>query len=508
MKRIFSLILCAMLTLGLFAGCTEDKQPYVPTGDALEENPNSNQIPTRPTVEKEDAVLVCDPDASLNPYECMSYTNRVLFSLVYQGLFAVDRDYQASPILCESYNISADMKTYTFYMADAFFSDGTALTAEDAAASLKAAQKSAWYSGRLQHISSVSAYGDAVVVELKIPMENLPILLDIPIVKGSQVSSEMPLGTGPYRFDGKQLRRVAGWWCSAALSIQADTIELVEAGSPVEIRDRFELNNASLVCTDPSHVNFAEFHNDYELWDCENGLFVYLACNSKSKVFSNDAVRAALTRAIDRDALVERYYRGFARSTTLPASPLSPYYNETLASNYGYKPLAFQDAIQQAGFDGAEITLLLNGDDATRCRVGEDIAGMLEDCGLKVTIVESTSKNFTADLKAGKYDLYLAQTRLSVNMDLSAFFGTDTALNFGGLSSPGIYAVSLEALANEGNYYTLHEMVMDDGLLCPILFQSYAVYGQRGALSTLEPARDNLFYYDLGRTMDDALMTE
>ena len=59
-----------------------------------------------------------------------------------------------------------------------------------------------------------------------------------------------------------------------------------------------------------------------------------------------------------------------------------------------------------------------------------------------------------------------------------------------------------------GNYYTLHQKAMADGMLCPILFRSNAVYGQRGVLRGLTPARDNIFYYSLGKTMEDARIEE
>ena len=507
MKRIVPIFLCTAMIFSLLTGCNTPEDPYVPTGDGLSATVTGQpEDDSRP--EQQPIKLVYDPEHPLNPYQATSMTNRVLLSLVYQGLFAVDRSSKVSPILCESYNVSADMKTYTFYVADALFSDGTALTAEDVAASLRAAQKSVWYGGRLRHVSAISCYGEAVVVELSTALENFPILLDIPIVKASQVDAERPLGTGPYRYDGDQLRRQAGWWCQAALSVHSDTIALVAAQTASQIRDSFEFQGTSLVCADPSARDYVEFHNDYELWDCENGLFLYLVCNSKSSVFSNDTLRAALTYAIDRDSLAETYYRGFARSATLPCSPQSPHYISSLAAKYHYAPQAFQEALEDTGLAGSQIKLLLNADDATRTKVGKAIAGKLTELGLTVTIVEATSKNFTELLEKGDYDLYLAQTRLPRNMDISAFFGMDTSLNYGGLSDPGIYAISLEALANTGNYYTLYEMVMEDAQLCPILFQSHAIYAQRGAFDHLDPTRDAIFYYDLGRSLEDALIRE
>lgn len=511
MKRAIAIFLCAALLLSGLCGCEQEQTAYVPTGDALDTDDVAVTSPqsTDPAGEGDSTVsLVYDREDSMNPFQATGYTNRALFSLIYQGLFSVSRDYTVSPVLCRSYNISADKKTYTFYVENASFSDGTPLAASDVTASLKAAMDSPWYGNRLQHVASISDYGDAVVIELDTPMEDLPTLLDIPVVKASETESAQPLGTGPYQLAGTQLRRQAGWWCTASLPVDADTIELVAVESASQIRDAFEFDNVSMVCTDPADQNYVDFHSDYELWDCESGLFLYLVCNNKSAFFSNATLRSALTYAIDRETLSVDYYHGFASAASLPASPESPYYSNALANAYAYNPQKFKKALNEAGVTGGSIKLLLCSDDPLRLRVGKAIAAMLEEYGLEVTIVESSGTDFAYLLTKGDYDLYLAQTKLSANMDLSAFFGTKTGLNYGGLSDPATYAICLEALADTDNYYTLHEMVMDAGYLCPILFQNCAVYVQRGVFTDLEPARDNVFQYDLGRTLADAYVSE
>ena len=511
MKRIFALLLCAILILGLFSGCDEEQEPYIPTCDALEFG-DGNSATTPQTPAEQNFSMAYYPDRSLNPYTCTDYTNRALLPLMYQGLFSVDRDYNAVPILCESYRMSADMKTYTFFPAPALFSDGTTLTAQDVAASLNAAmEEGSYYSGRFMHVTSITAEGGAVIIQLDTACESLPMLLDIPIVKTGEVASANPLGTGPYVLDnsisGKRLRRQAAWWCrdTASLVVTAAYIPLVEAASPSQIRDQFEFADVGIVCADPGSDTYADYRCDYEIWDCENGLFLYLVCNSRSEVFSNDTVRQALTHAIDRDLLVEEYYRGFARSATLPASPMSPFYDASLAAKYGFNSRKFTDALTEADMQGAPVTLLLNSDDSLRVRVGRRIAKMLTECGLEVTILEMTSAKFKEHLLWGEYDLYLGQTKLSPNMDLTAFFRTGGSLSYGGLPDNTIYTMAQEALTNRGNYYNLHELVMKDAQLCPILTRSYAVYATRGLVTELTPARDNLFCYSIGRTMADAL---
>ena len=73
------------------------------------------------------------------------------------------------------------------------------------------------------------------------------------------------------------------------------------------------------------------------------------------------------------------------------------------------------------------------------------------------------------------------------------------------MSNEELYALCLNSLENSGNYYNLHQMVVQDGMLTPILFRTYAVYIERGLMSGLSPARDNVYWYSIGKNMEDAM---
>lgn len=513
MKRIVIYLLVFLLSISCFSGCRTEETAYVPTGHGLTWDEDYTG-PGKEEQELEDQSLKLTyyPDRSMNPYICTDFTNRTLFTLLYQSLFIINRDYTVEPQLCKNYKISQDMREYTFFLEDATFADGTPVTAQDVAASLLTAKGSPYYSGRFSHILDITVEGSGVVVLLDTPMENLPLLLDIPIVKESQVTEDVPMGSGPYRMDVVAspaiLRRNTNWWCSADMVVYSPAIALTEATSIAGIRDSFEFHGLSLVCADPGSDRYADYRCDFELWDCENGIFLYLACNMASEVFMEPKVRAALVRAIDRDTLAGENYRGFASSAVLPASPLSPYYSEALAAKYTYDGgTALTEAVSDARMSGHEIILLVNKDDSLRVRLAKEIQKMLSTCGLKVTLSELSSEEYEKALKKGEYDLYLGQTKLSPNMDLSAFFANKGALSFGQFSDVALYTLCCESLANYGNYYTLHKNILDDGRLCPILFRSYAVYATRGLLTGLTPTRDSVFFYSLGKTMENAQLT-
>ena len=508
MKRIIGFLLCLCIAVSLCA-CS-DTDAYIPTGDALVyDDDYTGPTATRPSDdENQELALTYYPDRSLNPLLCTDYCNRVLFSLIYQSLFTVDRDYVVEPQLCKSWQRSEDMRTWVFYLENATFDDGSALTAQDVTASLNTARSSSYYSGRFTHIDDVSVNSEGgIVITVDTPFENLPILLDIPILKASQVSADYPAGTGPYMLDTTAqtpvLRRNNGWWCNAELPVSAAAIKLTVASSPTSVRDAFEFSDLSLVCADPGSDRYADYRCDYELWDIENNFFVYLACNLDSAVFSNPQVRSALVYAVDRENVAAEFYRGFARSAALPASPLSPYYSDVLAEKYAYDGCeALTQAVTDASLSGTTVQLLVNKDDSLRLRVARSVAKTLKASGLDVQTKELSGSKYTNALKRREYDLYLGQTKLSANMDLTPFFSSGGSLNYGGFSNVALNTLCSESLANYGNYYTLHQKVMDDGRLVPILFRSYAIYATRGLLTGLMPTRDNVFYYSMGKTME------
>lgn len=507
MKRLVCLLLAVWMLIGMLSGCRTEETPYIPTGDALDQG--GTQTPDNGIEEDKTFSLGYHPEKGFNPFTCTDNVNRLFFPLLYQGLFTVDSNYEAYPLLCKEYGHSLDMRTYVFYLVDATFSDGTPITANDVVASYAFADQNGYYAGRFQHISDYTVREDGgVQIQLDTPCENLAVLLDIPIVKASDVEAEAPIGSGAYAVEesalGHRLRHLSNWWSDMTMPVSTAYIPLVEVGGTADIRNQFSQGKIDLVCADPCSDTYVDYWGDYELFDCENNIMLYLGCRRSSEVFENENVRAAITYAIDRAYLVETYYRDFAMAAELPASPLSPYYDEALAERYAYDPERFARVIAEEGMVGKEITLVLALEDTLRVRVTKKIVEMLEAGGLVVKLLESGSQYFEPHLRIGEYDMYIASTKLSPNMDLSPFYRSGGALSYGGMSDVSIYAQTLEALADSGNYNAMCRSAMDDGMMIPILFQRYVIYASRGSVSDLTPARDNLFFTPTGRTLADA----
>ena len=148
-----------------------------------------------------------------------------------------------------------------------------------------------------------------------------------------------------------------------------------------------------------------------------------------------------------------------------------------------------------------KMVLLVNSDDSARLRAARYIAACLTEYGLPTGTLECSGQNYEAVLRANNWDIYLGQTRLPPNMDLSEFFRNWGNLSAGGMVNDTLLELCKDALENSGTTSDLLKKVAEDGRVIPVLFGYHAVYAERGLFKNLAPARDNAFFYSMGKTM-------
>lgn len=509
--KLIALLLCLLLLAGCAAEPADTPAPDLPSETTAPEQdaPETSSVFSLPY----------EPDADFNPYSCMSLTNRTVISLVFEPLFAVTAEFEPSPYLCASYEMSGDAMTHTLTLREnVTFSDGSPLTAADAAASLNAAKGSAYYGQRLRKIESITATASNVItIKTYAPCGTLAQLLNIPVTKSGTAQSASPVGTGPYSLGNAQLARVS-WWRDATPAVDAATIPLVEISSISNLRDRFEYGDISLACTDPNIGVRAAYHSDYELWSNNTTIMQYLGFNLNSPAFVYTPVRASITYLIDREQLVADTASGFAAAAVLPAAPQSAVYDQKLADNYAYNPAAFSAAMSassisdisendgvlevfnDSGTQALRGTMIVCGSSEQRVGAAQSVVDMLNGAGYALTLKVLDYSAYLSALQRGEFDLYYGEVRLSPDFDLGAFFEAGGALSYGSLADETMALLCNQMRENAGNAYDLYEKIMERGLICPILFKNYAIYAERGAISNLTPCIDGVFTQPIAET--------
>ena len=507
MKKCLALLLLLSLFLTACGQGQETQNSILTTQD-----PTETEAPT--VVTKDDVFgLSYMAGFGFNPFTCTATVNRALFSLMYESLFVVSGQFRAVPVLCDSFRVSDDGMTYTFQLVEGVrFSDGTPLDATDVEASVDAARDSALYSERLEHIVSTKTMEDGSFrVELDTPYENLALVLDVPIVKAETLESDRPVGSGAYYVRGQGLMRNPYWWQESHGVLTAEQIPLMAAGASDELRDHFEFGSSDLIYCDPNSMAAVSYRCDYEVWEAPSTIMHYIGFNLYSGWFIEQSLRSAVTYAIDRDALVNEVYGGFAQATPLPCSPSSDLYDTQLADDHDFAPGKFAEAVQSSGvltsgvYDGHVGTFLVCMDDPKRVAVAERIAEVLNNAGIRVKVSALERNAYQTALEKSEFDLYIGETRLTANFDLTEFFLKYGNLQFGSISNTGFVTLCTEALANSGAYTDLYSQLLREAPICPVVFKSYAVYVTRGMIETNHPGLDYVFHnQDTARTLADA----
>jgi len=444
------------------------------------------------------------PSQTLDPVTCADGIQQTIAALLYEGLFELDETFAPQNLLCASSTYDAATLTWTFTLrSGVLFSDGTALTAGDVAATLNRARSSPRYQSRLSGIASVSAAGSGTVtVVLTATNTQLPALLDIPIVKSGTENSLVPIGTGPYTLSDSggttALQSNPGWWKGHSQPIAH--IALVAEDSRDTMLYQFSSHEIQLITADLTGTDPVSAVGSVSFYDADTTILQYVGFNT-SGVFADVALRSALNLGVNRAGIVSAFLAGHAAAAQFPLAPTSALYPSDLADTYSYE--SFEKAISAAGYDTGEshsATMIVNQENSFKVACARQIAEELSAFDLKITVEPLPWADYTAALANGKYDLYYGEVKLSADWNLTPLLATGGALNYGRYSDATLDLLLQEYSAASDRTSAMHGIcsyLKKQAPILPICFKRVSVLTQSGVIDNLTPTAVNPFY-DLG----------
>ena len=363
------------------------------------------------------------------------------------------------------------------------------------------AMGSARYGARLSGIRSAAASGSGtVVLTLSAPNADLPALLDIPIVKAGTESNPVPIGTGPYRFvsdeNGTRLAANANWWTGAALP--ADSISLTAAQDRDAILYQFNSHDIQLITADLAGTDPISATGNVSYLDADTTVLQYVGFNLNG-IFSDPALRNALSLGIDRDALISACLSGHGKAAQFPISPACSLYPADLEAGYSYD--SFQQAMAAAGWNTGKRThtvrLLVNEENTFKTAAAKYLASALSAFDLKLEVESLPFEEYQAALQSGRFDLYYAEVRLTADWNSSALIGTAGAMNYGGYSDAAtdqLLTAFASAADRPAAARALCRQLQAQAPILPVCFKCASVLTQEGVVGNLTPTADNPFY--------------
>lgn len=434
MKRIVSIFLAISILCGL---CACGKKPEDTTTVS-----EDYVLPTQ--IIDADIALPYTSSDKFYPYSAQSGLNRDLIPLVYESLYTATSDGNGSAQLAVSGKIEG--KTVTVKLLSGVkFSDGVLLTAKYVKNSFEAAKSNKYYKASLANFSSVKVKDNyTLIFTLTNPDYMALNVLTFPIVKKT---GESYLGSGKYsveyldeipylQVNVNHRDFTSGWNKQIAL------YDMAGVSSPVY---PFKANEISVYKNDLSAGTYTNLSSVTVSEETNN--LVYIGVNStwNGSQTSNLWVRQAINIGIDRAAITASSYLGQGIATVTPFK--SDNYRLDLSNIAGVKgdPEKAIAILERNGYDKVNgdgvrtngsttlsLSILVCTQNQYKLDVAEALKKSLNELGFDVTLIKKSKfKDFQKALAEGHYSLYIGETLMTDNCDMSEFFAEGGALNYG-----------------------------------------------------------------------------
>ena len=228
--------------------------------------------------------------------------------------------------------------------------------------------------------------------------------------KSGSVIGIAPVGTGPFKFDswtpGDQIKLVRNedYWGTVA-SIDSVTFRVIPESS-VRVAE-LQSGNAHIISgVEPNQVaNVNSFPNASVLETATSSL-TYIGFNTNKEPFNNPKVRQAISKAINREELIEGIYDGFGIPAISPLSPGIFGYTEDVTS-MAYNLEEAKALLAEAGYaDGFKTTIWTN-DNPVRQDVAIVLQQGLKEIGIELEIQVLEWGAYLEKTAAGEHDMFI-----------------------------------------------------------------------------------------------------
>ena len=374
-----------------------------------------------------------------------------VFSNVYDVLVRVDKTgTKLEPGLAESWTVSDDGLTYTFKMRDAKFSDGSPITAADAAFTLlriRDDEGSLW-SDSYSVIDTAEATDDrTLVVTLKTPSAPFLSTLAMPgasvISKagleamGEEAYAESPVASGAFtvkewrRGDRVILEKNPNFWEADRVSLDGvEWISVPDDNTRMLNVQAGELDAAIFV----PFSRVAELQKDPNLTvhldpsTREDHLLI----NHEHGALAKKEVRQALDMAIDKQAIVDTVTFGLGEvaDSYIPKGAL---YHNADNLHRPYDPAKAKEMLAAAGASDLTLNYLIDAGNEVDEQIAVLLQQQLAQAGITADLQKVDPSQSWDMLVAGDYDIsvkYWTNDILDPDQKTTFVLGHDTNMNY------------------------------------------------------------------------------
>lgn len=499
-KRLAGLLLALALTLSLC--CCGQTAPDASDPGPVED-PSLPAAAPPADAPMQSIRIPYDPTDSLDPFTCTTLQNYYAAGLLYDTLVALDGMGSPQNRLAQEVNVQ-EGRCIVRLRTDAYFSDGSAVTAQDVAYSATVAKECPRFAAQLSGVVDVLTPDRyTAVFTLSAPDQYFGRSLAFPIVKeGTEGLEEGVLPTGGGRFllgsDGVTLTRNSRYHTPVA---NLRTVHLVDAGGLPAQSSAIQEGTLDLMYSElRGAVDLSSGNASRQVMLSS---LVFLGLNSQRHGFSAD-LRTSFSVLIDREALARRAYLGFAAAAW---SPIKQSFDTAAGGEEEPEPDTQDAQLDAMGYDQRDeegwrtiggkrftLSLLVNAGSTQREAAAGIIADAFEAAGIELTVERVSFEEYTRRIAEGNYDLYLGELRVPPNLDLSTLIAPHPAVGPGCVRDEELLAVYKKVKAGQEDLSALDSAFRRSMPVIPLVYRRGMVAFSRDFSANIVATEQDIFY--------------
>ena len=392
---------------------------------------------------------------TFNPVYTTSSTVSDLCGFVFEPLFGIDPSYRTDGVLAESYTMSPDGRMITISLKHVvYWHDGSDFTAADAVYTANLIKSGGTrYDRLMEPVMSIWAADNYTLCATFSRAVPDPVSLFIfPVIKnGSASGSFSAVGTGPFYFDASGNLTATDWYHGERASI--DRIKIQTLPDDEKLISLLDASVVDFLSSEKLDMTTYMPKSNSHVWDFVSNDMVFAGFNLGSAVFSDAAARRAVSMVLDRDAIVNSVYYTRAEATDYAVNPGSWAAFDTGKKHHASADGAIDELVNNGWSaapngsyvrEGAKnvyfsVKILVNSDNPQRVKIAETLAAAMNAAGLRASLDRCGSQEFAARITGRNYDMFIGETELLPNGDLTPLAATGQ--NSLGYSSPEVDAL-------------------------------------------------------------------
>lgn len=494
----------------------------------VRESNNDSQIldqTSKDTNIKKNLKLAISNFDTINPILTNNKNIQEISKIIYDSLINLDGDLRLQYSLAKEIG-KTDNTNYVIKLKEnIYWSNGEKFTSADVKFTVDIIKSgiNTIYKENLQSVASLEVIDDYTIkIVLSKEEPFFEYYLTFPILSSSYYQEEdfsntekniAPVTTGMYRISYVESDKIKHnkneyYWNNERKSI-IEEIEINLYSSIGEVYNAFKTGEIDILNVTVNNVEEYIGSIGYNKAEYKNRNYDFISFNTQDELFSNKAVRKAISLAIDKNNLIATTLGSGYKDSNFFFDFESWLYdskmNSQMDTDHAIKYLeedgwAYKENKWFKNIDGKTLNLkfdlIVNSADSVKVAAAENISSQLLNIGIIANVKQVSTENYFNYLNNKNYEAIIAGIQTSFTPNLETFFGENNIANYNNEEIKNI----LNATKNTGNqdeiknqYQRLYDIYMEDVPYIGLYRETDCVIYNQGLVCNLNPNSFNIF---------------